>query len=84
MTEARLKGLVARLPEGITEIYTHPATSPDFPGAAPGYRYEGELAALVRPDFAARSRQRVLLPAASWGLSASAFGKWWLARLAVD
>ena len=49
MTEARLQGLVARLPEGITEIYTHPATSPDFLGAAPCYRYEGELAALVSP-----------------------------------
>ncbi len=51
MSQARLKGLVAHLPEGLTEIYTHPATSPDFPGAAPGYRYEEELAALTSPEL---------------------------------
>jgi hopanoid biosynthesis associated protein HpnK len=51
MTEARLQGLIARLPDGVTEIYTHPATSPNFLGAAPGYRYEEELAALTSPDL---------------------------------
>jgi hypothetical protein len=51
MTEARLAGLIAHLPEGVTEIYTHPATSPDFAGAAPGYRYREELAALTSPDL---------------------------------
>ena len=51
MTEARISGLVAHLPEGVTEIYTHPATSSGFAGAAPGYRYEDELAALSSPEL---------------------------------
>ena len=44
----RLRGLIERLPPGLTEIYTHPATGP-YPGAAPGYRYADELAALLDP-----------------------------------
>jgi chitin disaccharide deacetylase len=51
MTYSRLAGLIAHLPEGVTEIYTHPATSPDFTGAAPGYRYEEELAALTSAEL---------------------------------
>jgi hypothetical protein len=51
MTESRLAGLIAHLPAGVTEIYTHPATSADFAGAAPGYRYQEELAALTSPDL---------------------------------
>jgi chitin disaccharide deacetylase len=51
MTQSRLQGLIAHLPEGVTEIYTHPATSSGFAEAAPGYRYEEELAALTSPDL---------------------------------
>lgn len=51
MTQARFAGLIAHLPEGVTEIYTHPATSSAFTGAAPGYRYNEELAALTSPDL---------------------------------
>ncbi len=51
MTGSRLSGLIAHLPDGITEIYTHPATAPGFAGAAPGYAYEEELAALTSPDI---------------------------------
>jgi chitin disaccharide deacetylase len=51
MTQSRLAGLIAHLPDGVTEIYTHPATASDFAGAAPGYRYEQELAALTSPDL---------------------------------
>ena len=47
MTEERLAGLLDRLPLGRTEIYTHPATSGDYEGAAGGYRYMDELAALM-------------------------------------
>jgi hopanoid biosynthesis associated protein HpnK len=54
MTRPRLAGLVAHLPEGVTEIYTHPATSSDFAEAARGYRYEEELAALTSPDLRRR------------------------------
>ena len=51
MTQTRLAGLIEHLPEGVTEIYTHPATASGFAGAAPGYRYEEELAALTSPDL---------------------------------
>jgi chitin disaccharide deacetylase len=51
MTSPRLAGLMAHLPQGVTEIYTHPATSSGFVGATPGYRYEEELAALASPDL---------------------------------
>jgi chitin disaccharide deacetylase len=47
MTEMRVAGLLAHLPDGLTEIYFHPATSNSFSGAAPGYCYTDELAALV-------------------------------------
>ena len=42
----RLRGLVEHLPDGLTEIYAHPATGP-YPGSAPGYAYAEELAALT-------------------------------------
>jgi hopanoid biosynthesis associated protein HpnK len=55
MTRDRLSGLIAHLPEGLSEIYLHPATGA-FEGSAPGYRYrderdalcDGEIIALVR------------------------------------
>jgi hopanoid biosynthesis associated protein HpnK len=47
MTADRLRALLARLPEGITELYLHPATQNTFTGSAPGYRYTEELAALL-------------------------------------
>jgi hopanoid biosynthesis associated protein HpnK len=49
MIESRLAGLLARLPDGLTEIYAHPARAGGFAGAAPGYRYAQELAALTAP-----------------------------------
>jgi hypothetical protein len=49
VTERRLAGVLRSLPEGLTEIYMHPAVSGDFAGAAAGYRYEEELGALVSP-----------------------------------
>ena len=48
MTGERLAGLIRHLPEGLSEIYTHPATGP-YAGSAPGYQYQGELAALTDP-----------------------------------
>jgi hopanoid biosynthesis associated protein HpnK len=56
MTEQRVAGLLAHLPDGLTEIYTHPATSNSFPGAVPGYRYADELAALVAPRISAAAK----------------------------
>lgn len=48
MTGARLKGMIEHLPDGLSEIYMHPATRP-YSGSAPGYCYAGELAALTDP-----------------------------------
>ncbi|HVW75731.1 MAG TPA: hopanoid biosynthesis-associated protein HpnK [Rhizomicrobium sp.] len=48
MTAVRLAGLIEHLPDGLSEIYTHPATGP-YPGSAPGYLYGEELAALTDP-----------------------------------
>lgn len=49
MTAKRLLALAPRLPAGFTEIYTHPATDGAYEGAAPGYLYSDELAALIDP-----------------------------------
>jgi hopanoid biosynthesis associated protein HpnK len=51
MDEATLLQIITRLPQGVTEIYLHPATES---GAAiaptmPGYRHADELAALLSP-----------------------------------
>jgi hopanoid biosynthesis associated protein HpnK len=56
MTKDRLRGLIRHLPEGLSEIYLHPATGDSFPGAVPGYRYTEELAALLSPELAAAAR----------------------------
>ena len=69
VTPARLAGLIANLPEGVTEIYTHPAMSSGFPGAAPGYRYEEELAALTSTEL---RRQIVAAGIASGGFADAA------------
>jgi hopanoid biosynthesis associated protein HpnK len=58
MTGERLRGVLARLPEGNTEIYLHPATAAGFPGAAVGYRYAEEFQALI--DAATLSEARRL------------------------
>jgi hopanoid biosynthesis associated protein HpnK len=50
MTEPRILGLLRSLPEGIVEIYTHPATRDEFRGHAADYDYTGELAALCHPE----------------------------------
>ena len=46
MTVRRLKGIIEHLPDGLSEIYLHPATG-DYPGSAPGYSYREEHAALL-------------------------------------
>lgn len=53
LVEGRLTGLLSRLPDGVSEIYFHPATSDSFVGAANGYRYRDELAALLSREAAA-------------------------------
>ena len=46
MTEDRLSGLLVNLPDGVSEIYFHPAIKA-YPGCVPGYLYADELAALT-------------------------------------
>lgn len=43
----RLHGLIGNLPPRLSEIYLHPASAGGFEGAAAGYRYADELAALT-------------------------------------
>jgi hypothetical protein len=50
MTKTRLVNLIERLPEGLTEIYLHPARAGGFAAAVNGYRYADELAALLAPE----------------------------------
>ncbi len=50
MTAGRLRGLIDNLPAGLSEIYLHPATAGGFDGAAAGYGYADELAALIAPE----------------------------------
>ncbi len=50
MSPARVGGIIARLPLGLSELYLHPAAAGGFEGAAPGYRYADELAALLAPE----------------------------------
>jgi hopanoid biosynthesis associated protein HpnK len=57
MTARRLETLVQRLPEGVTEIYMHPATRPGFDGADAGYRYAEELDALSASGVADALRE---------------------------
>lgn len=51
-TTERMRAALEALPDGLTEVYTHPATGP-YPGSAAGYDYLGELAALTDPLAAA-------------------------------
>ena len=55
MTSARLLGLIDNLPDGLSEIYLHPASAA-YQGSAPGYRYADELAALTAPRVVEASR----------------------------
>ncbi len=56
MTRQRLAALLGRLPGGLVEIYLHPATTNTFSGAAPGYQYAEEFAALCDSASIAAAR----------------------------
>ena len=55
MNRTRLLGLIEHLPEGLSEIYLHPATG-SYAGAAEGYGYRDEFEALTAPDVIAACR----------------------------
>lgn len=52
MDRERIQALLSRLPDGTSEIFTHPATRrwKDMDSAASAYRFEAEYAALVDAD----------------------------------
>lgn len=50
---ARLRALLPRIPDGLTELYFHPADDDVYPGHAPDYRYRAERDALVNGEVAA-------------------------------
>lgn len=57
MTPARVAALLRHLPDGLSELYTHPATDGGFPGEAPGYAYAAERDALVSEEVKALVRR---------------------------
>ncbi len=56
MTEERVMRLLPHLPEGVSEIYFHPAVERGaaLAAATPDYRHQDELAALLSPELKAR------------------------------
>ncbi|WP_375407825.1 hopanoid biosynthesis-associated protein HpnK [uncultured Methylobacterium sp.] len=56
MNPARVAGLLRHLPDGLTELYTHPATAGGFPGEAPGYAYAAERDALISLEAMAATK----------------------------
>jgi hopanoid biosynthesis associated protein HpnK len=57
MSADRLAGVIRHLPDGLSEIYLHPAKAEAYPGSAPGYRYIEEFEALVDPAVVAAAQQ---------------------------
>ena len=53
----RMKQALVDLPDGLSELYCHPATADEWPGSATGYRYRDELAALCADETRAALEQ---------------------------
>ncbi len=70
---ARLLGYLAHLPDGVSEIYCHPATRrwPEMEPEMAGYAVADELAALTDPAVRARLRQGDIAPVAFGELAAA-------------
>lgn len=56
MTPERMVAILENLPEGISEIYVHPATNV-YSGSVRGYRYVDEFRALVAPRAVKLAKQ---------------------------
>lgn len=71
-TPQAMEAALAALPDGLTELYTHPATADVWPGSAPAYRYRDELAALVAPATRAAltASGALAAPFAHWAATA--------------
>jgi hopanoid biosynthesis associated protein HpnK len=76
MTEGVLLEIIARLTDGVTEIYLHPGTQPGSTIAASmrGYAHETELAALLSPRVQAAIAASQLLCGGYADIPASAVG----------
>jgi hopanoid biosynthesis associated protein HpnK len=74
MDEARLLEILAKLPDGVTEIYLHPAVESGtaITASMSGYRHSDELAALLSP--------RVRAAIVSSGAATGSFGRLATAR----
>jgi chitin disaccharide deacetylase len=72
MTEERVLRLLPYLPDGVSEIYFHPATAPTLAPAAamPDYRHRDELAALLSPALKTRIEELGIRPVTYSELSA--------------
>jgi maltooligosyltrehalose synthase len=55
MTARRVAAILDNLPEGVSEIYLHPATCA-YNGSVRGYRYSDEFAALMAPEVMTKAR----------------------------
>ena len=51
MIKRRVQSFLSRLPDGLTEMYFHPAVK-KWSGMTAGYQCEAEYAALIDPDVA--------------------------------
>lgn len=59
MNTRRVASLIEHLPDGISEIYLHPATCA-YPGSTRGYQYAEEFRALMAPEAVSNARRTVL------------------------
>jgi chitin disaccharide deacetylase len=69
MVEERILRLIAYLPEGVSELYFHPATesSASLAAAMPGYRHAEELAALLSPEVRREIAERGIIRLVGYG-----------------
>ena len=71
MTTERVAGLLSHLPDGVSEIYMHPATG-SYPGSTQGYHYKTELDSLISQQAADIISHRGILTGPFADFSASA------------
>jgi hopanoid biosynthesis associated protein HpnK len=57
MTPERVAGIIRHLPNGLSELYLHPAAEGGFDGAAAGYAYAKETLALTTEETRAAVRE---------------------------
>jgi hopanoid biosynthesis associated protein HpnK len=71
MTASRVRAFVAHLPNGISELYFHPATHSWPEAFPPDYDFAGEFAALIDPNVQRDLRQSDISPVTFTALAAA-------------